>query len=67
MLAPLPPSIRAGWAGEVASWVLPCPPSLPTRGVDGGQGTALTHDSVSYVLSSTIPELYIPDDNSISN
>jgi hypothetical protein len=37
MLAPLPPSIRAGWAGEVASWVLPCPPSLPTRG-GGGVG-----------------------------
>jgi hypothetical protein len=32
MLAPLPPSIRAGWAGVVAGWVLPCPPSLPMRG-----------------------------------
>ncbi len=68
MLAPLPLSIRAGWVGEVASWVLPS--SILTNawgGGGGGQGTALTHDNVSYVLSSTIPELYIPDDNSISN
>ncbi len=29
---PFPPSIHMGWAGGVAGWVLPCPPSLPTRG-----------------------------------
>jgi hypothetical protein len=63
MLAPLPPSIHAGWAGVVASWGLPSPPSLPKRGGDRGQGTALTHDNISYVLSSMIPELYITDDN----
>jgi hypothetical protein len=32
-----------------------------------GGGTALTHDNLSYDPSSTILELYIPDDDSISN
>jgi hypothetical protein len=40
-VGPPPPIYRAGWAGEVASWVLPCPPSLPTRGVVGDKGQPL--------------------------
>jgi hypothetical protein len=65
MLAPLPPSIRAGWAGEVASWVLPCPPSLPTRRPGWETRDNPYIDNSPYVPSSMIPELYIPSDNSI--
>ncbi len=66
MLAPLPPSIRAGWVGEVASWVLPCPSTLPTRGRGWGTRNSPYIDNLPYVQSSMIPELYIPSDNSIS-
>jgi hypothetical protein len=51
------PSFRAGWGG----WQLTGPFLVlrPSRraGGDGGQGTTLTHDNRSYVLSQKIPKL----------
>jgi hypothetical protein len=51
MLAPLPQSIRAGWAGEWLAGsslvVRPC----QCAGGDGGQGIALTNDNLSYLTS----------------
>jgi hypothetical protein len=64
MLASLPPSITRGGLGEwLAGSSLVLRPCRCTGG-DGGQGTALTYDNLSYVPSSMIPELCVPNDNS---
>ncbi len=50
MLAPLPPS-TCGVGGEVASWVLPCPQSMPTRGRDGAGAKGQPLQMTTYLTS----------------